>query len=97
MGLAGCKEFLSAACTKCELCDDDRAILLANLLKFARGPFAALHCAHPSPAGPFPLNASPASAGVRCCRREPVVHTSPALKCLLACRSSGTMRGGAFR
>ncbi len=37
MGLAGCKEFLSAACTKCELCDDDRAILLANLLKFARG------------------------------------------------------------
>ena len=38
MGLAGCKEFLSTACTKCELCDDDRAILLANLLKFARGP-----------------------------------------------------------
>jgi hypothetical protein len=22
MGLAGCKEFLSAACTKCELCDE---------------------------------------------------------------------------
>ena len=42
MGLAGCKEFLSAACTKCELCDDDRAILLANLLKFARGPLLYL-------------------------------------------------------